>query len=116
MLRLAADENFNGRILRGLRRRFLTLDVIRIQDTDLGGLEDPEVLAWAAREGRVLLTHDTATMRGFAADRVRRGKSMPGIVTISSEAAIGAALEDLALFLQASEPGEWEGQIVHLPF
>ena len=116
MLRLAADENFNGRILRGLRRRLPNLDVIRIQDTDLVGAEDPEILDWAAREGRILLSHDTATMRGFATDRVNEGKRMSGVVVIASAAAIGMVIEDLVLFLQASEPREWEGQIVHLPF
>jgi hypothetical protein len=30
-MRLAADENFNGRILEGLRQRFDALDVVRIR-------------------------------------------------------------------------------------
>jgi predicted nuclease of predicted toxin-antitoxin system len=32
---------------------------------------DPEVLAWAASEGRVVLTHDVRTMTRFAYDRGR---------------------------------------------
>jgi hypothetical protein len=31
MLKLAVDENFNGRILRGLRRALPDIDVVRIQ-------------------------------------------------------------------------------------
>jgi hypothetical protein len=57
MLLLAADENFNGNIVRGLLRRQPALDIVRIQDVELSGAEDPVVLAWAAQEGRVLLTH-----------------------------------------------------------
>jgi hypothetical protein len=34
---------------------------------------DPDVLEWAAREGRILLTHDVNTMLGHAWDRVRLG-------------------------------------------
>ncbi len=58
MLRLAADENLNSDIFRGLIRRKPHLDIVRIQDVGLSGAEDAEVLDWAAREGRVLLTHD----------------------------------------------------------
>jgi hypothetical protein len=32
MLRLAADENVNADVVRGLRRRFPDLDLVRIQD------------------------------------------------------------------------------------
>ncbi len=62
MLRLAADENFNNDIVRGLWRRKSELDIVHIQDVGLSGADDPTVLEWAAREGRVLLTHDVTTM------------------------------------------------------
>jgi len=62
MLRLAADENFNNDIVRGLWRRESELDIVRIQEVGLSGADDPTVLEWAAREGRVLLTHDVTTM------------------------------------------------------
>ncbi len=58
MLRLAVDENFNNDIVRGLLRRKPELDIVRIQDVGLSGADDPTVLEWAARENRVLLTHD----------------------------------------------------------
>ena len=44
MLRLAADENFNNDIVRGLLRRKPELDIVRIQDVGLSGAEDPTVL------------------------------------------------------------------------
>jgi predicted nuclease of predicted toxin-antitoxin system len=84
MLRLAADENFNADIVRGLRRRFQNLDLVRVQDVGLSGADDPTVLAWAAREHRVLLTHDVATLVGVALDRVTDGKAMPGVVAVPS--------------------------------
>jgi predicted nuclease of predicted toxin-antitoxin system len=55
-MRLATDENFDNRILRGLLRRRPELDIVRVQDVGLSGWSDAEVLAWAAQEGRVLLT------------------------------------------------------------
>lgn len=60
MLRLAADENFDGRIARGLQRRLPDIDLVRVQDTPLAGADDDAVLDWAARENRLVLTHDVA--------------------------------------------------------
>lgn len=62
MVALLADESFNNVILRGLLRRASHVDVVRVQDVGLEGAEDPEVLHWAAEHGRVLVTHDVATM------------------------------------------------------
>jgi hypothetical protein len=45
MLRLLADENFNGRILRSLKRQIPNLDVLRTQDTPLLGADDPTLSA-----------------------------------------------------------------------
>jgi hypothetical protein len=79
MPRFVADENFNGNIVRGLLRRRPQLDIVRIQDVGLSGADDPAVLAWAAEQERVLLTHDVATITRHAYGRVRRGEAMPGV-------------------------------------
>lgn len=68
MLRLAADENFNNDLIRGLLRRKPDLDTVRVQDAGLSGVDDAAVLEWAARERRVLLTHDVTTITRYAAD------------------------------------------------
>lgn len=51
MLRLAADEDFNNRIIRGLLRRALELDLIRVQDAGLRSRDDASILEWAAMDG-----------------------------------------------------------------
>jgi predicted nuclease of predicted toxin-antitoxin system len=78
MLRLLTDENFNGSILRGLMRRKPEIDIVRVQDVGLSGVDDHAVLAWAAREGRVLLTHDQATVPKYAYERIEAGLPMSG--------------------------------------
>ncbi len=115
MLRLAADENFNGDIVRGLLRRKPDLDVVRVQDTGISGADDPTVLEWAARHGRVLLTHDVSTITRFAYERVRDGKPMPGIFEIRRSVPIGRVIEDILLLVECSLEDEWEGQIRYLP-
>lgn len=42
MLRLLADENFNGDIVRALLLRQPDLDIVRVQDVGLAGIGDPD--------------------------------------------------------------------------
>jgi Domain of unknown function (DUF5615) len=91
MLKLATDEDFNNRILRGLLRRQPALDIIRVQDV-LNREErndDRRILEWLASEQRILLTHDVTTMRPFAEERVAAGLVMPGVVEINQRLPIG---------------------------
>ena len=115
MLRFAADENLNNDIVRGLLRHEPELDIVRIQDTELYGADDPTVLAWTAREQRILLTHDVTTITRYAYDRIRAGDSMPGVIEINRQVAVRIAIDDLLLLAEFSLENEWEGQILYLP-
>ena len=115
MLRLLADENFNGSILRGLVRRKPEIDLVRVQDVGLSGADDPAVLAWAAREGRVLLTHDQATVPKYAYERIAIGLPMPGVFVGDTNLPVQQAINDLLLLVECSEEHEWEGQVRYLP-
>jgi predicted nuclease of predicted toxin-antitoxin system len=97
MLRHFTDENFNNDITRGLRLRDPRLDIIRIQDTEIAGAADPEVLAWAARIGRIVLTHDRATMPDFAYARLAAGEPMTGLFVINHRMSVRQAIEELTL-------------------
>jgi hypothetical protein len=57
-----ADANFDLVILVAAKRRELAFDYQTALEAGLTGRQDPDVLAVAAREGRVLLTHDVRTM------------------------------------------------------
>ena len=76
---------------------------------------DPELLAWAANERRVILTHDVTTLRQFAEHRVRAGLPMPGVFEIGAHLLIREVIEDLLLIADCSHDGEWEGQVRFLP-
>jgi hypothetical protein len=115
MLRFAADENFDGRILRGLLRLLPQLDVVRVQDTPLTGADDATVLAWAAGEERLVLTHDIGTMTAAAWERVRAGLPMPGLLEVPADVAVGVAIEEIRWIAILSRPGEQEGQVLFLP-
>src|SRR5213592_4665134 len=108
MLRLAGDENFNNDIVRGVRRRNPAVDIVRVQDEGLSVADDPTILEWAAQAGRLLLTHDVATMTRYAYDRVREGKPMPGVFEVGRHVPIGVAIDEIVLLAECSLDGEWE--------
>jgi hypothetical protein len=114
-LRWLADENFNNDILRALFRRNPALDIVRVQDVGLSGVDDPTLLAWAAEASRVLLTHDVSTVTAHAYDRVTVGDHMPGVFEVSRDVPILVAVEDILLISECSHPDEWEGQVRYLP-
>ena len=116
MLKLAADASFNGTAYTALMRREPTLDFVRVQDVGLRTATDPEVLAWAASEGRVLVTHDRATMPDFAYDRVRAGLPMPGALVIRDHPdRIGDMVETIVIAVHCSDQHEWVDRVEHLP-
>jgi len=115
VVRLAADENLNNHIVRGLLRRQPDLDIVRIQDIGLTGIDDEALLDWAATEQRIVVTHDAATLTKYAYDRIRAARPMPGVFEVARDAAIGSVIEDLLLIAECSAEGEWEGQVRYLP-
>ena len=115
MVRFLADENFNNQIVRGVLRQSSDIDIVRVQDVTLSGADDPTVLAWAAQAGRIVLTHDVATMTTFAYQRLQSGLSMPGLFEVSRRVPVGLAIEEIILIAECSLEGDWEGQVRFLP-
>lgn len=115
MLAFLADENFHGDIVQGLLRQRPGLDIVRVPDVGLSGLDDPVILAWAAQSGRILLTHDVRTITKFAYERVHAGLAMLGVFEISRSMPIDQAIEEILIVAECSIDGEWEGQERYLP-
>lgn len=115
MLRLAADENFNNDIVRGLIRRKPDVDIVRVQDVGLSGADDPAVLEWAAQQKRVLVSHDVSTLSKYAHERVAARQRMPGLFEVSTSLSLGRVIDDLLLIVECSFEDEWEGQVRYLP-
>ena len=57
----------------------LDVDAPRIQALGLAGVSDERVLALAASENRVVLTHDVSTLVASAYRRVEAAEAMPGV-------------------------------------
>jgi predicted nuclease of predicted toxin-antitoxin system len=116
MVRMLTDFDFNGRIVRGVVRQRPGFDVIRVQDIGLAeDTPDPEILEWAARNDRIVLTHDRNTMVGFAYNRVAAGDPMPGVLIVDNSAPIGQIIDDLLLIDDITPHAEWADRVEYLP-
>ncbi|WNN91812.1 DUF5615 family PIN-like protein [Gloeocapsopsis dulcis] len=96
-------------------RRNPDIDIVRVQDIGLSGEEDPAILAWAADEGRILLTHDVATITRYTYERLANNLAMPGVIEIHTDALVGKVIEDIFIILECSVAEDLDGQIYYLP-
>jgi hypothetical protein len=115
VFRFLTDEDFRGRVLRGLKRRLPDLDVVRAQDEGLSGEQDPIVLEWAARHDRILLTHDAKTMPRHAYARVHAGLPMPGVCVVPQALPIRVAIEELLTVIECGRREDLENRVLRLP-
>ena len=111
MARFFADEGFKRPIVHGMRDRNPSVDIVRVQDVGMQGAPDPDILEWAAQQGRIVLTHDEHSMLRDANARLIAGLPMPGVVLVRHTTPTGPAIEGLLEMVGASLEGEWENQI-----
>ena len=90
------------------------MDVLA-RDIGMEETPDPEILEWAAQNGRVVLSHDRKTMRGYAYDRVIAGLPMPGLFLVVKGQPIGLVVQDILVVAESSFEGEWENRVEYLP-
>jgi uncharacterized protein DUF5615 len=89
--------------------------MIRVQDTELSGADDSTVLEWAAKEGRILLTHDLETMTKYANERIEQGLPLAGVIFIRDTLPVAKVINDLLAILGASDANAWENRMDFLP-
>jgi hypothetical protein len=115
MLPLAADEDVHGAVIRAVRRRNPEIDLVTVQEAGKSGSADPDVLEWAASEGRVLISQDERTLIGYAWDRVTAGLPMAGVIILGKGVTIGQAVDDPLLAAECGEADDFKDQVKSLP-
>lgn len=113
-VRFQADADLNAEIVAGVLRREPRIDFRSADEARLRGVPDPQVLALAAEEGRILVTHDRRTMPRHFAEFIREHNS-PGVFIIGQNVSVRAAIEELLIVWAASDREEWRNLIVALP-
>ena len=113
-IRFQADADFNQIIVTAIARRVPELDFKTATVAGLEGLKDLEVLALAAREDRILVTHDQTTMPTHFGEFARLTSS-PGLIVVPQTLPVREVVDALILIWAATQPEEWVNRIVYLP-
>jgi hypothetical protein len=94
--RFLTDEGFNMDVTTGLRRHYPAMDILTAQEAGLLRTADPDMLKAAQRLDRILLSHDTHTMKDHFYTLLAQQPTdahLPGLLLIAQEAPIGKAIE-----------------------
>jgi len=114
-LRFVADENLDERLVIAVLRRVDGWDVVRVRDVGRVGGSDADLLKWAARQGRIVITHDVRTMPNAAYARVSARTRMPGVLIVPSGVPSRGVVDDLVLIAEAGVPADFRDRVVFLP-
>ena len=112
--RFQADADLRLPIVMGLKRREPTVDFKTALDAGLTGLDDPTVLAMAAAEGRVLVTHDVSTMPEHFARFIEQ-RTSAGVILIRQDLSYREAIDGLLRLWITSEAEDLRNVIMFLP-
>lgn len=116
-IRFQADNDLNGSIVRATLRREPSIDFQSAQTAQLDGLDDLAVLARAAAEGRILVTHDKRSIsRNLTAFLANANRSPGVLVVIPQNAPLRAVVEDLVLIWTDHHPADWANAVTKIPF
>jgi hypothetical protein len=120
-LRYVLDEHLRGALWVALQQHNAAgvdpVDVVQVGDPpDLPcGTTDPDLLVWAEREGRLVVTRDWRTMPRHLAAHLLAGHHSPGVCLLQKSRALPQLVFSLALAAHASDPQEWRDQVRFLP-
>jgi Domain of unknown function (DUF5615) len=95
-------------------RREPSIDFQTAGAAGLAARNDQEVLEVAARDGRLLVTHDQKTMPRHFAEFIARTTS-PGLLVIPQHLSVAIVVEDLRLIWSITEAAEWNNRVSFLP-
>ena len=104
-IRFQADADLNQVIVSAAVRRVPAIDFRTTTSAGLAGLKDQDVLAVAARDGRILVTHDQATMPRHFREFLRSQRS-PGVIVVPQHLPLRDAADDLILIWTATNAEE----------
>jgi hypothetical protein len=96
-------------------RRQASTDFKSAASAHLLGKTDPEVLALAAQEGRLLVTQDVRTMPQHFGNFVQQGNRSPGVILVPQTVPVAVAIEALILIWSATDQEDWSDRIVRIP-
>ena len=115
MVRFLADASLHEGIVSGCIRREPTMDFLSANDASLEGMPDPDVLALAAQQDRVVVTSDLRTMPRHFGDFLEAHGHRPGVFLVKQTTPLAAVIEELVMVWAASDSEEWKDRILEIP-
>jgi hypothetical protein len=79
------------------------------------GSKDPDILLWAEREGRILVSADRRTMPGHLANHLARGQHSPGVLLLRPNWTPPSIINQLVLVAYAGDPTTLVDAIEFIP-
>jgi len=113
-IRFQADADLNQIIVSAVVRRVPAIDFRTATAAGLAGLRDVDVLGLAARDARILVSHDRTTMPKHFGEFIRSQRS-PGLIVVPQHVPLVNVVDDLILIWTATQPEEWTDRIAYLP-
>jgi predicted nuclease of predicted toxin-antitoxin system len=113
-IRFQADADLNEDILTGVARRVPEIDFQTATQAGLSGVRDEQVLEIAARENRVLVSHDWETMPYHFAEFVT-ARTSPGVLIVPQKLGVNRSIEELIMIWSVSEAEEYVNSIRRIP-
>jgi hypothetical protein len=120
-LRFVLDEHLRGRLWWAIDRHNLggglPIDAVRVGDPpDLPlGTPDPDILLWAERDGRIVITLDVHTMPAHLANHLATGHHSPGVFLVRQGASLAQIVSYLELAAHAGDPADYIDRVTYIP-
>lgn len=107
-IRFYLDEHVSPAVAAGLRRR--GVEALTVQESNMTGKQDIELLVFALQENYVIVTQDADFLRLHA-----EGMEHNGIAYAPQQTSVGVLLRGLMLVVQVLDASEMKNHIEFLP-
>jgi Domain of unknown function (DUF5615) len=120
-LKYLLDENVSPSLIKAIQQHnaigMYPLDVMRVGDPPNlpKGSKDPDILLWAERDGRILVSLDRSTLPGHLANHLLAGHHSPGVLLIRKRVSIGQIIANLVGAAYRTNPARWRDTISYIP-
>ena len=103
MIRFLADASLHDAIVTGCLRHEPAIDFLSASEAKLEGVADPEVLAFATKQKRILVTSDFRTMPRHFGDFLEAHGRCAGVFLVKQRAPLAEVIEALVLEVRKVE-------------
>lgn len=122
MLKFLLDEDTPGPLEGAIRRHNLRPDRLPVDAVRVGrpgappaGTLDPDVLAWAEAEDRILVSRDFNTLAQHLADHLAAGRHSSVVLLLRPGHSYAQVIDELEVIAHAGSPDDFRDRVQFLP-